>query len=86
MAEIPTPRSEIVELVANVDRAAAGLASATEGDVDVARRNLQSETRKLLYSLEEPNAAVWPRVFQVSCLPERKAVEDNFVSNNDLKL
>jgi hypothetical protein len=66
MAEIFTPRPEIAALVANVKKAAAGFEAAAEGDVHVARRNLQLEVRKLLYSLEEPNAEVWPRVFQVS--------------------
>lgn len=65
MAEFFIPRAEVAELVANVDRAAASFASAVGGDVHVARKDLQSEARKLLCSLEEPNAEVWPRVFQV---------------------
>lgn len=68
MASIHTPRQEVAALVTNVQKAAAGFEAASEGDVHVARRNLQQETRKLLYSLDEPNAEVWPRVFQVSLL------------------
>jgi hypothetical protein len=66
MAGTHTPRPEIAALVENVNKAATGFEAAAEGDVHVARRNLQLEARKLLYSLEEPNAEVWPRIFQVS--------------------
>jgi hypothetical protein len=52
--------AEVASLVANVNKAAAGF-----DDLHAARRNLQLEARKLLYSLEEPNTEVWPRIFQV---------------------
>ena len=65
MAATYTPRPEIAVLVANVNKAAAGFEAAAESGVHAARRNLQLEARKLLYSLEEPNAEVWPRIFQV---------------------
>ena len=68
MAGTYTPRPEIAALLASVNKAAAGFKAAAEGDVYVARRNLQLEARKLLYSLEEPNTEVWPRIFQVSLL------------------
>lgn len=57
--------AEVASLVANVNKAAAGFDAAAGGDLHVARRNLQLEARKLLYSLEEPNTEVWPRIFQV---------------------
>jgi fructose-1,6-bisphosphatase len=58
--------AEVASLVANVNKAAAGFdAAAGVGDLHAARRNLQLEARKLLYSLEEPNTEVWPRIFQV---------------------
>lgn len=66
MADTYIPRPEIASLVENINKAAAGFEVAAEGDVHVARRNLQLEARKLLYSLEEPNSEVWPRIFQVS--------------------
>ncbi len=65
MADSYTPPAEIAALVANVNKAAAGFEGAAGGDLHVARRNLQLEARKLLYSLEEPNTEVWPRIFQV---------------------
>jgi hypothetical protein len=57
--------AEVASLVANVNKAAASFDAAAGGDLHVARRNLQLEARKLLYSLEEPNTEVWPRIFQV---------------------
>ncbi|KAE8454287.1 hypothetical protein EG329_005212 [Mollisiaceae sp. DMI_Dod_QoI] len=66
MADSYTPPAEIAALVANVNKAAAGFEAAVGGDLHVARRNLQLEARKLLYSLEEPNTEVWPRIYQVN--------------------
>jgi hypothetical protein len=69
MADTYTPREEIAALVANVNKAAAGFEVASEGTgFHTARRNIQREARKLLYSLEEPNTEVWPRTFQVRLL------------------
>lgn len=65
MADSYVSASVIADLAANVNTAAAKFVAATEGDLHVARRNLQLEARKLLYSLEEPNTEVWPRIFQV---------------------
>ncbi|CZR61327.1 uncharacterized protein PAC_11223 [Phialocephala subalpina] len=66
MADSYTPPAEIAALVANVNKAADGFSAAVGGDLHAARRNLQLEARKLLYSLEEPNTEVWPRIFQVN--------------------
>lgn len=68
MADTYIQPAAIVALVANVNKAAHGLEAAVGGDVHVARRNLQLEAQKLLYSLEEPNLAVWPRILQVSMI------------------
>jgi hypothetical protein len=35
------------------------------GEALAARRKLQEEARKLLYSLEKPKTEVWLRIFQV---------------------
>lgn len=58
---------EIANLVANINAALKDLQGA-KADVDAAsyRRNLLSEAKKLVASLEDPSAAVWPRVFQVN--------------------
>lgn len=68
MSTVYASTSEIADLVKDVNKAAASFdaAAATQGDLHVARRNLQHEARKLLNSLEEPNGEVWPRIFQVS--------------------
>lgn len=68
MSTVYASPSEIADLVKDVNKAAASFdtAAAAQGDLHVARRNLQHEARKLLNSLEEPNGEVWPRIFQVS--------------------
>jgi hypothetical protein len=66
MADAYTSLSEITALVANINEALTSFKAAPVGNIHIARRNLQSETRKLLYSLEEHNAEVWLRTFQVS--------------------
>jgi hypothetical protein len=66
MADTYAPAAEIAALVANVNKAAAGFEAAVGGDAHLARRNLQLEARRLLYSLEEPNTEVWPRIYQVN--------------------
>ena len=65
MADSYASAVEISALVANVNKAANKFEDATGGDAHVARRNLQLETRKLLYSLEEPTVEVWSRTCQV---------------------
>lgn len=72
MADSYTSPIEIASLVANVNKAATIFEAAAEGHIHGARRNLQMEARKLLYSLEEPNTEVWPRIFQVHCLVQRR--------------
>lgn len=66
MADVFTPLEEILALVANLNKAAVGLEATAKADLHVARRNLQLEAQKLVYSLDEPNVAIWPRIFQVS--------------------
>lgn len=66
MADTYIAPAEVGILVSNLNKAAAGLEAAAEGDIHVARRKLQHETRKLLYSLEEPNSEVFPRTYQVN--------------------
>ena len=66
MVDSYTLPAEIADLIANLNEAADSFKAAAEGDLRLARRNLQHEARKLLYSLEEPNTEVWPRIFQVS--------------------
>lgn len=65
MADSYTSAADIAALVANVNTAAKTFEAAAGGDVHLARRTLQLEARKLLYSLEEPNTEVWPRIYQV---------------------
>lgn len=65
MADSYTSASDVTALVANVNTAAKIFEVAAGGDVHLARRTLQLEARKLLYSLEEPNTEVWPRIYQV---------------------
>ena len=65
MADNYVSPTDVTPLVVNLNKAAAFFEAATGGDQHVARRNLQVEARKLLYSLEEPNHEVWPRIFQV---------------------
>jgi hypothetical protein len=57
--------SEVAALVANINSSSKDLESATGADAAIARRKLQTETRQLLNALEEPNAEVWPRCYQV---------------------
>jgi hypothetical protein len=66
MSDSYAPAAEVAKLIAAVNDAGKNFEAAAGGDVHVARRNLQLEARKLLYSLEEPNTEVWPRIFQVS--------------------
>ncbi|KAK6579861.1 hypothetical protein PZA11_007569 [Diplocarpon coronariae] len=76
MADTYAPATEIAALVANLNKAAAGFESAEGGDQHVARRTLQLEARKLLYSLEEPNTEVWPRIYQVNVSAAIEIVSD----------
>lgn len=68
MSTAYTSPSEIKALVESLNKAAASFetAAASQGDVHLARWQLQHEAQKLLSSLEEPNGAVWTRTFQVS--------------------
>tara|TARA_R110002060_G_scaffold14487_6_gene20301 strand:+ start:2088 stop:2348 length:261 start_codon:yes stop_codon:yes gene_type:complete len=65
MADNYVSSAEITPPVVSLNKAAASFEAATGGDQHVARRKLQLEAQKLLYSLEEPNHEVWPRIFQV---------------------
>ncbi|KAH7303702.1 S-adenosyl-L-methionine-dependent methyltransferase [Rhexocercosporidium sp. MPI-PUGE-AT-0058] len=76
MADSYVSTSEVSLLVANLNTAAATFAASSGGDTHVARRNLQLEARKLLYSLEEPNTEVWPRIFQVNVSVAVEIVSD----------
>ncbi|CAG8981000.1 hypothetical protein HYALB_00013320 [Hymenoscyphus albidus] len=66
MSDSYTSVADVKGLVANVNNTAKNFEAAAGGDVHLARRTLQLEARKLLYSLEEPNTEVWPRVYQVN--------------------
>lgn len=68
MSDSYTSAAEVAALVGNVNNAAKNFEAAAGGDVHLARRTLQLEARKLLYSLEEPNTEVWPRIYQVTIL------------------
>lgn len=58
--------SEVSTLVENVNTASKAFSAVSGREVEDARRKLQVEAVKLLYSLQEPNTEVWPRIFQVS--------------------
>lgn len=60
--------AEISTLVGNVNSAAKEFEGASEREAEDARRKLQIQAAKLLYSLEEPNTEVWPRIYQVCFL------------------
>ncbi|KAG9241141.1 S-adenosyl-L-methionine-dependent methyltransferase [Calycina marina] len=66
MAESATPTEEVRVILVDLKKAAAGLDTASNSELQNARRTLQMQAQKLVYSLEEPNAAVWPRIFQVN--------------------
>ncbi|KAG4418612.1 hypothetical protein IFR04_008237 [Cadophora malorum] len=76
MADNYVSSAEITPLVVSLNKAAASFEAATGGDQHVARRKLQLEARKLLYSLEEPNHEVWSRIFQVNVSVAVEIVSD----------
>jgi len=68
MSTAYTPQSEIAVQIDNIKNAAVDFATTTacQGDFISSRKKLQHEARKLVELLDEPNDAVWPRIFQVS--------------------
>jgi len=79
MANIHIPSDEVAKLLDNVVTAGEGFKSATEKDAQDARRKLEQETTKLLYSLQDPYRGVWTRDFQINV-----SISINILS--DLKL
>lgn len=57
---------EVERLVENVNVTSQTFKAVSGREAEDARRKLQVEAGKLLYSLQEPNTEVWPRIFQVS--------------------
>lgn len=73
VSTFPTPpRLPIMdqEMASLVDNISAGLkclqGASTAADTASSRRILLSEAKKLVATLEEPEAEVWPRAFQVN--------------------
>ena len=63
-----TPLPDIDEQVKIINSKFTALQKAVsdQQDLTLSRKSLQHEAKKLLQLLEEPNDAVWPRIFQVS--------------------
>jgi hypothetical protein len=71
--------AEIETLVENVNTASKAFSAVSGREAEDARRKLQAEAAKLLYSLQEPNTEVWPRIYQVSLF----SLESNWIVTDD---
>lgn len=62
----PASQGETLALVARINAAAEGLDAAKPYESSKARESLLRECKRLIASLQDPHAAVWPRAFQVN--------------------
>lgn len=60
------PQEERLALVARINAAAEALGTAEAHEAIRAREDLLLECKRLIASIEDPDAAVWPRAFQVN--------------------
>ena len=60
------PREELLALVSRINTAAEGLDTAEANGVSDARQKLLLESQRLIASLGDPDAEVWPRAFQIN--------------------
>jgi hypothetical protein len=66
MMRSQAPQEELLALVARINAAAGALDTFEAYEASRARNNLLLECKRLITSIEDPDAAVWPRAFQVN--------------------
>lgn len=59
-------QGEVLALAARINAAAEGLNAFKPYEASKNRENLLHECERLIASLQDPHAAVWPRAFQVN--------------------
>lgn len=62
----PASQGELFALISRINAAAGRLDAAKPYEDSKARQNLLRECERLIASLQDPQAAVWPRAFQVN--------------------
>lgn len=62
----PASQGELLALVARINAAAEELDAVKPYEASKARESLLHECERLIASLQDPHAAVWPRAFQVN--------------------
>lgn len=60
------PKEELIAIIRAINIAGEALSLGDTSQDSDARRALLLEAKKLVASLEDPNAEVWPRAFQVN--------------------
>lgn len=60
------PKEELIAIIRAINIAGEALGLGDTSQDSDARRALLLEAKKLVASLEDPNAEVWPRAFQVN--------------------